>query len=405
MALLKWPCAFFLCFALSTPAQGTSPPSPESGQSAAPARTPPVTLIPRSHEERESRYRAVHRIILNVRASDASGNPVTGLDEGDFTLLDDRHSRNLSSFKAVNGSAGSAFLHVMLMLDTVNNSARSVAFERREIERFLAQSPGRLSYPTSIAILSEFGARVSQSLRDRDALAGEFRELAMGVHPFQCSEEGNGSTQEFSNGNFGTSILLAHPTGSQAVHLANCLNQRFQVSLTELNKLARQQVDVPGRLILIWIGPGWPLLSGSEFGPDTASIRQNFFDYLVELSTELREAQVTLDAVSSPDLLTVAERRSDHDNLLINGVPTEDQVTAGSLALQILAHQTGGQILDQSKDIAGEITRCVADAESYYVLSFDSAPEANPGEYRSLQVTVDKPGVTVRTNTGYYAQP
>jgi hypothetical protein len=47
----------------------------------------------------------------------------------------------------------------------------------------------------------------------------------------------------------------------------------------------------------------------------------------------------------------------------------------------------------------------IADAGSYYALSFDSAPGGNPDEYRSLQVKVNKPGLTAGTNTAYYAQP
>ena len=405
MARLRWLGALFVCFSLSSLAQETSPPPAASGQPAAPALTPPITLVPRSHEERESRYRAEHHILLNVLVTDASGKPVTGLKQENFTLLDDRQPQKVASFRAVKGSTALAPVHVILMLDTVNNTPRSIAYERKEIERFLAQSQGRLTYPTSIAILSGSGARVSQPSRDRDALAGEFRNLANDVRTFDCAEEGSGSDQEFAPAIFGPAALSALETGSQLAPTGSCLNQRFQLSISALNRLAREQMDVPGRAILIWIGPGWPLLSGPGFRPDTAAIRRNFFDYLVELSTALREAQVTLDAVSSPDLFSIAEFRSDRDNAFFNGVPTEDQVTAGSLGLQVLAHQSGGQIQEESKDLAGDIAKSIADAESYYVLSFDSAPATRPGEFHSLQVNVNKPGLTVRTNTAYYAQP
>ena len=93
-----------------------------------------------------------------------------------------------------------------------------------------------------------------------------------------------------------------------------------------------------------------------------------------------------------------------NDSTFFDGVRNEDQVKAGSLGLHVLAHQTGGHILTDARDWAGEIGACLADAESYYVLSFDAPPAAGFGEYHSLAVKVDKPDLNVRTNTLYYAE-
>lgn len=405
LARIGWLGALFVCFAIPSLTQETSPPSSSSGQTAAPAPTPPVTLIPRSHEERESRYRAEHHIILNVLVTDATGRPVTGLKQEDFTLLDDLHSQEIATFRQVKGAIGPAPAHVILMLDMLNNTSRSIAAERKEIERFLAQSQGPFDYPTSIAVLSASGARAGHFSRDREAVAGEFRTLANDAHAFECADEGSDSSEDLEAVIVGHAAPSSIGKNSGSARAASCLNRRFQLSVSELNKLARKEVDSPGRAILIWIGPGWPLLTGHEFSPDTAAIRQNLFPYLVDLSTELREAQVTLDAVSSPDLFRRDELRTDHDNVFFDGVPSEDEVTASSLGLQVLAHQSGGQILTEGKDLAGEIAKCIADAELYYALSFDSGPAAKPGEFHSLRISVNKPGLTARTNTAYYAQP
>jgi hypothetical protein len=58
----------------------------------------------------------------------------------------------------------------------------------------------------------------------------------------------------------------------------------------------------------------------------------------------------------------------------------------------------------KSKNIPAGIAACIADAENYYGLSFDSAPAAEPDEYHSLEVKVDDPGLKVRTNTAFYAE-
>jgi VWFA-related protein len=401
MALLRIVGAFTLAFALSAFAQQPAP-SP-ADQPQAPASAPGVTLIPRSHEEREFRYQTQHHVILNVFVTDASGKPVTGLKQQDLTLLDNGQPRTLTSFRPANGSVGIAPVRVVLMLDAVNNSPKDITQDVKGIEQFLKQGEAQLSYPTSIALLSGSGARVGQPSKDRDALISELSTLKQDVHQFKCTDTGGGSQQVFANPNLRTGATIHDdvPQGEKP----GCLNQRFKQSFAALSKFAVGQEDTLGRVLLIWIGRGWPLLLEREFSTDSGAIQQNHFDNLVLISTALREAQVTLDAVFSPDLSRKVERLSDHDNTFFDGVPTEDQVRTSSLGLQVLAHQSGGQILTESKDLASEISKCVADAESYYVLSFDTPAAVKPGEFHSLQVNANQPGLKVRTNTAYYAQP
>ena len=132
--------------------------------------------------------------------------------------------------------------------------------------------------------------------------------------------------------------------------------------------------------------------------------RPAFSRSLVQVSTALREAQVTLNVLLPSTLFRTAESRDQHDDAFFNGIPNQDEVTAASLGLQALAHQSGGQILIGAKNISGGIAACMADAKSYYELTFDSPPAAQFGEYHSLQVKVEKPGAVVRTNTVYYAE-
>lgn len=403
MARLRWLSMLYMCFALSSFAQDTPAPAATPGQPTSPAPPPPITLIPRSHEEREDRYRTQHRIILNVFVADRSGKPVRGLKEDEFSILDKGQLRTISSFREVEGSKGLVPARVVLMLDAVNNSPREITNDRKGIEQYLKQSQMRLFYPTSIAILSGSGTRVLQASQERDALLGELQMASRDIHQFDCANEGGGSEQVFTSINLGTGTTILD--GLHPDQKSGCLNKRFERSVSALGRFASEQENVPGRVILIWIGSGWPLLLNPEFQADSAALRRNFFDNLVLVSTALREAQVTLDAVFSPDFYRKVELRSDHDNTFFNGVPTEDQVTASSLGLQVLAHQSGGKILMESKSLGEEIAKCIDDAESYYAMSFDSPPAARPGEFHSLQVNVNKPELTVRTNTGYYAQP
>ena len=86
-------------------------------------------------------------------------------------------------------------------------------------------------------------------------------------------------------------------------------------------------------------------------------------------------------------------------------VITPDKMQIGDLALQVLALQSGGRVLNSNNDVAGEIATAASDADAFYVVRIASAPAEHPNEFRSISVKVDKPGLTARTRTGYYAQP
>jgi hypothetical protein len=89
----------------------------------------------------------------------------------------------------------------------------------------------------------------------------------------------------------------------------------------------------------------------------------------------------------------------------LKGVKSTSGVQFGNLALQVIATQSGGRVLNSSNDLAGEIATCMGDAKSFYVLTFDADAADGPNDYHALELKIDKPGVTAHTRTGYYAQP
>lgn len=397
MTRFRW-IASLLCFvAAALPGQQISS---HGGSDQSPSGAP-LVLIPRTHEERERSYRATHHIILNVLAVNDLGAPITGLKPQDFVLTDNGKPQKLASFSEVNGDHGIAPPHIFLVLDAVNNTTRSISFEVKQIDRFLGLNQGRLPYPTSIALLTRFGLRTTARSTDGSTLLQESKDLFKDIPHYDCDNSSNDVTDALAptghgDDNVGFSI--------QKINDGNCLNTRFKLSLTSLYKLALAQEDAPGRVIVLWIGPGWPLLSGPEFHPDTAAIKANFFDYAVQLSRALREAQVTVDAVYSPDMFRKSELRGLSVKSFAQGPIREDETSASDLALPAIATQSGGRIL-MSKNIAAQITKCVGDLRSYYVLSFDSVPSSSQDEYHSLHVAIRLPGVRAVTNTLYYGEP
>jgi hypothetical protein len=140
-----------------------------------------------------------------------------------------------------------------------------------------------------------------------------------------------------------------------------------------------------------------------EPGVAQASAKErNYFDAIVDLSTGFRVAQMTLDAVSSPELWHFAEIITKSFSTACRQ-PTRQ--TPATWLYKFSPTRVAARVMD-GKDLAGEIATCIADTDSYYVLSYDfTTPAPTDIEYRALQVMVDKPGLISRTNPAYYARP
>ena len=99
-------------------------------------------------------------IRLDVVVAHKNGPPVGGLDQKDFTIIDNKHTQPITSFRAVSGRDSSA--HVIIVLDAVNIDFERVAFAREEIEKYLRAEGGQLTHPTSFAILTDDGMKLQQ---------------------------------------------------------------------------------------------------------------------------------------------------------------------------------------------------------------------------------------------------
>ena len=86
-------------------------------------------------------------------------------------------------------------------------------------------------------------------------------------------------------------------------------------------------------------------------------------------------------------------------------VKSTHETQSGNLSVPIFAVHSGGLVFNATGNLAAFINNCVAEAKAYYTIGFDPASAEHTDEYHALDVTVDKPGLKARTNTGYYAEP
>jgi VWFA-related protein len=351
----------FLLLPLSAVSQ-QNPPSPElQPRPAEPAK------VPASGTDRE--------IMLDVQVTDKSGAPVRGLQKEDFTILDDKLPLNVVSFRAVDRASADPPVEIVLMVDAVNTSFRYVSYERTELKKFLLQNGGKLAQPTSLIFFTDREAKMQRAAsRDGNALAALYDEYETGVRSITRSQGFYGAAE------------------------------RFEMSLHTLSSMMEYEKTRPGRKLLVWFSPGWPLLTG-PFIQLSKKDEERLFQSIVGVSTGLREADITLYSIDPLGMADAGGLRISYYQEFLKGVPSANRTQAGDLGLQVLATQSGGRVLNSSNDLAQEIADCARDADAFYVLSFNSVRPDHANEYHEIEVRVDKPGAKVRTRTGYYAQP
>ncbi|HMG88393.1 MAG TPA: VWA domain-containing protein [Terracidiphilus sp.] len=316
------------------------------------------------------------KIKLDVVVNDGAGKSVQGLQPWDFKILDNGQPRKVMSFRAFSDAEVKPDppVEVMLVIDMVNLPFQQVAFTRQEIAEFLQQDGGHLKQPVRLLLLTDAGMRVQpRASIDGDALLSVVNQIKGGVRTLDSAMGGEG------------------------------LLERFQRCSHQMTAIAENEARVPGRKLLIWVGPGWPMLNRPDLGYYSEKDQQRYFDGIVELSTKLREARMVVSSVapSTNADATYSIRYMDY----LKPVRWPRESDSGDLSLKVLATQTGGRILGPNNDVANQIKKCIADANDFYRISFDPPVAQHADEYHDLKVVVDKPGLTVRTNSGYYNEP
>jgi VWFA-related protein len=308
------------------------------------------------------------RITINVVVSDKLGHPVAGLEEGDFTLLDNKQPQKLVRFRAVENKASP--VHVIIVVDMINTGFDVVARERQELEQFLKEDGGELANPTSIGVFADSGLKIGTgSTRDGNALLAAFNKTQSELR------------------------IIGRDTGFYGAA------DMLQMSLSQLSQLAAYEATQPGRKLILVISPGWPLLPRAG---DEADLKQRtwVFNSIVQFTNGLREANIGLYCLDPFDL---GRTNPFYYQGYLKGVPTAKNAEYADLALQVLAEHSGGQVIIDGRDISGALNTAVRDASASYELTFEAAPGDRPNEYHALQVQVDTPNVKVHTSAGYYA--
>jgi VWFA-related protein len=379
---------FYLTSTAAAYAQSAPPPPPAQANPNAPA------------------LKVTSRVVqVNVIVQNKNGQPVTGLTKSDFTILDNGQPQTLASFSEQTNKVTSTVTSVaatpktfsnrseerfgapptvsVILIDSLNmlNNAGKVSrsnmsMARAQVVKFLekVQPQDRVALyflSNKIYILHDFTDDTAALLRAMDIISH-----------LQLDQPNATPAMDFApiaphSGMINPGWALEGIARGEEVDQTNRAHQ----SAAALEAIAKHLSGVPGRKNLIWVSGSFPFLIHTIVG-------------IVSFEPQIsKAAQVLSDA-------NVAVYAIDARGLTV-GQPDPQTVNT----MTALADRTGGSVIRNTNDLSGAIRRAIDDSRVTYVLSYYPNHNKWDGQFREINVKVDRPGVDVRARRGYFATP
>jgi VWFA-related protein len=346
------------------------------------------------------------RIAIDVTVTDASGEPAAGLTTKNFTLLDNGQPVKPTTFDEQDGMGGRSEppVSIVVVIDEADLSHEHAAEAVQDMERLLLRNSGQLSHATTVYRITNDALFATAPSKDGAALKDQIDKVGRMRAVWRPLFIGPGIGQP---GNFVVTLQNSSRELPRTVPEAIGM----PIAMKALGAIAIEQRRMPGRKLLLWVGPGWRVDSHKS---------TKFFETIVEFSTRLREARVEISVATR----WLARHEDEGASILgtnllkeyTQGVKAPADAEWGNLGLQVLAIRTGGSILTGLNDFGvdggsgpGDIGKLfeqhVEQASHSYRLTFDPPPTGLVDEYRELKVKVNRPGLVTHTTAGYYNEP
>jgi VWFA-related protein len=219
----------------------------------------------------------------------------------------------------------------------------------------------------------------------------------------------------FTTGRVGISSFAAlegaAPAGSIDTTAFNQeVEQRYSVgSMGAIQYVVQGLRDLPGRKSLVLFSESMRLTF-----PDGRSALVE--ERLRRLSDAANRSSVVIYAIDPRGVaytgLTAEDRTSGMSAQQISQVASRrtNQLIDSQEGMITLAQKTGGLFVQNSNDIEGSLRQVVADGDGYYLLGYQpdaSTFDQRPSEakFHSISVRVKRPGLHVRSRTGFFGTP
>lgn len=329
---------------------------------------------------------------IDAVVTDRKGKPVTGLQEQDFEILQDGKPRNITAFSSVivaptmSGrpaprppkkgepaiplepppSVSPEQIHrtVAILVDDLGMEFEDVAHARAAIQKFIDRD---LLDGDLVAVLSASGGT---------GMYGQFtnnRELLKAAAD---------SLRWYPGGRLG--IGVPRPTGPLVMTEETRALQKGSISA--VSAAIQGLKPMPGRKSIV-------LFSSAAGGTSSPQ-------GLEQLADEATRAAVTIypiDARGLQTLMPTAESRQWRP-------PDASRSFMSQGGMAFLADRTGGVAFVNDNGLRQGIEQAMDDQSAYYLIGYNPGPGSFDRQFHKIQVKVLRPGMKVRSRTGYLGE-
>jgi VWFA-related protein len=297
----------------------------------------------------------VEAVAIDVFVTDAEGNPVSGLTADDFELDENGKRQDITTFQAVD-----------------------IPVEVREEDRALAEPDVASNDQVEgrVYVIANAIGDPANALKAR-AFLRTFLDRYFGPNDMAAVVNlGRGLATDGQDFTSNRRLLLAAIDKFSGIDGFDLRDMRDVLDVVG---------KIPGRhksVLYLNEGPGFAWGDLIDYQGGVGSLR---FDYAHAAMGIATRNNITIYPIDPQGLNT---------ELGISELERKMEIRA-------LAEITGGFAHISSNDFEGAFERIVRDASTYYMLGFNSDYGKNDGKFVGLTVRVKRPGLTVRTRSGY----
>jgi VWFA-related protein len=404
---------------------------------------------------------SVRLVQVSVVVEDKKGNPVSGLKQEDFTVLDEGKPQRIAFFtaatpplaalsteqpapKPVQLLPANAFTNrydlkgqdapgavTVVLFDALNTAPQDQSFVRKEVIHFLqALKPqdhvAVYGLTTQLLVLHDF----TRDSADLVAAASHFspKELAA----FDATHTPEIDLVSLGADPSGWGKLQNSLNNTHGMISDQYTQDRVAMTVEAMGEIADHVSSIPGRKSIVWISGGLPIQLGAASigkpvdarGPtvNDKGIPVNQlppydregvvrFDEMVrQVADTLNRSNIAMYAIDAKGVeLDPTMDVSRRATLLGDQVREQDTTVLNAEqdtrdASKLLADRTGGLAFFGNNDIRGAIRRAFDDGRYAYNIAFYPNHGEWDGKFRTIKIE-SKQGLKLRYRSGYFASP
>ena len=398
----------------------------------------------------------VNLVQVDAVVTDAKGRAVTNLTPDDFEILQDGQLQKLTAFEFVTVKDRAASLDgLRLSIEPpspvvgVPPPPQRTMLKREEIRRTIALVVDdlALSFDSVVRVRDSLKKWVNYEMEKGDLVAVVRTSAGMGsLQRFTMDKDALSAAIDlirYQPGRVGVSSftpttgappplvdletgeVVTNPETGEVVRdfidtsvFEDEVEHAYTVgSLGAIQYVVRGLRDMPGRksLILFSESMKFTFLEGDSLVRSAALTNATSETRIRKLADEANRSSVVIYAIDPRGVINTGLTAEDNTS----GMSDREIARIGSNRTQrliesrdgmvILSQRTGGLFVHDNNDMTASLRQAVDDGDGYYLLGYQpelsTFDETRRSAFHSIKVRVKRPGLTVRSRTGFFGNP